>query len=182
MILFFGPPGSGKTVQGQLLVERNGWQWLSTGELFRKSQDPEVLERLATGELIDDALTNRVLHDALSAIDSKIKVILDGYPRNPDQAEWLNVHLPEHGREISCVVVFEVEHGELVRRLQGRGRAEDAVDVIEKRLAIYRDKTKPVLDFYASHEVPVIRIDGMGAIEDIHERIHDAVQACLKLT
>ena len=64
MILFFGPPGSGKSVQGQLLVERNGWEWISTGDLFRNSKDPEVLERMTSGELIDDHLTNKVLGDA----------------------------------------------------------------------------------------------------------------------
>jgi adenylate kinase family enzyme len=57
MILFFGPPGSGKSVQGELLVKRNNWLWLSTGQLFRNSKNPEIHKRLATGELFDDELT-----------------------------------------------------------------------------------------------------------------------------
>lgn len=180
MILFFGPPGSGKSVQGQLLVERNGWQWLSTGELFRESQDPEVLARLASGELIDDGLTNKVLDQALGKIDSKVKVVLDGYPRNVGQVEHLFTSLPNHGREISCVVLFDVPREELIARLSGRGRAEDSPEVINHRLDIYEQKTKPVIDDYRKHGVPIVTIDGMGKVAEIHERIQQAVMECQK--
>lgn len=178
MILFFGPPGSGKSVQGELLVKRNGWHWLSTGQLFRESSDPEVLARLEKGELIDDALTNRVLADALKKMKDETRVVLDGYPRNRTQAEWLDEHLPEHGREIAAVIVFEVPKEELIRRLAGRGRAEDSPEVIEKRLAIYFERTKPVLDFYEQHHVPVMVVDGHGDVSVVHERIQQAVEAC----
>lgn len=179
MILFFGPPGSGKSVQGELLVKRNGWNWLSTGQLFRESSDPEVLQRLAQGELIDDQLTNKVLDEALKKADDQTRVVLDGYPRNRKQAEWLDEHLPKHGREIAAIVVFEVSKEELIRRLAGRGRAEDSLDVIEKRLNIYFDNTKPVLDFYEKQGVPVLRIDGHGDVNEVHERIQKAIEACL---
>ena len=123
MILFFGPPGSGKSVQGQLLVERNGWQWLSTGDLFRNSKDPEVLKRLATGELIDDELTNKVLDTAIQDVSNEGPIVLDGYPRNLEQVKWLSGYLPQHGRKIQCVVLFQVPREELIKRLAGRGRA-----------------------------------------------------------
>ncbi len=178
MVLFFGPPGSGKSVQGELLVKRNGWNWLSTGQLFRESSDPEVLERLAKGELIDDALTNKVLNEALRNADDKTRVVLDGYPRNRSQAEWLDIHLPEHGREIVAVIVFNVPKEELIRRLAGRGRAEDSLEVIEKRLSIYFENTKPVLDFYEQRKVPVITVDGHGEVSVVHDRIQQAVEAC----
>ena len=180
MILFFGPPGSGKSVQGQLLVKRNGWQWLSTGELFRESKNPEVLERLATGELIDDNLTNSVVDEALDAIHSSIKIVLDGYPRNLAQVEHLVDYLSERGREVSCVVLFDVPREELIARLSGRGRAEDSPEVISRRLDIYEKKTKPVIEYYKEHHVPVVVVDGMGAVNDVHERIHKAVMECQK--
>jgi adenylate kinase len=178
MILFFGPPGSGKSVQGELLVKRNGWSWLSTGQLFRDSSDPEVLERLAKGELIDDKLTNKVLDEALRRADDKTRVVLDGYPRNREQAKWLDMHLPEHGREIMAIVVFNVPKEELIRRLAGRGRAEDSLEVIEKRLNIYFENTKPVLEFYEKENVPVVRVDGQGDVTEVHERIQKAIEAC----
>lgn len=180
MILFFGPPGSGKSVQGQLLVKRNGWQWLSTGELFRESKNSEVLNRLATGELIDDSLTNSVVDEALDRSLSKVKIVLDGYPRNLAQVEHLVNYLARHDREVSCVVLFEVPREELIMRLSGRGRAEDSPKVINRRLDIYEGKTKPVIEYYREHHVPVIIIDGKGAVNDVHERIHKAVMECQK--
>ena len=179
MILFFGPPGSGKSIQGRLLVERNGWQWLSTGQMFRDSQDPEVLTRLATGELIDDHLTNTVVNDALENIENDNKVVLDGYPRNTAQAAWLTEQLPQHDRHIQAVVVFDTPQDELIKRLSGRGRSEDTPAVIEKRIDIYHRATKPVLDYYKRRDVPVIEIDGVGSVEEVHDRIQKAVEACI---
>jgi adenylate kinase len=176
MILFFGPPGSGKSVQGNLLVERNGWKWLSTGELFRKSDDPEVIERLATGELISDELTNEVLDDALKNIGNGTQIVLDGYPRNPSQAQWLNDRLPEHGREIAAVIVFEVPQEELVKRLSGRGRAEDDPTIVRRRLQIYEEQTRPVLEFYEKQGTNVVKIDGHGDVNDVHDRIQAAAE------
>jgi adenylate kinase len=180
MILFFGPPGSGKSVQGKLLVQRNNWNWLSTGELFRNSNDPQVLKRLATGELIDDKLTNKVLDNALAAITDKRYVVLDGYPRNTEQAEWLQEHLPKHGREIRGVIQFHVGKKEITRRLAGRGRTEDKLDVIEHRLDIYNKTTEPVIRFYEEMKVPVCRIDGHGDVNTVHERIQAAVEKWAK--
>jgi adenylate kinase len=176
MILFFGPPGSGKSVQGKLLVERNGWKWLSTGEMFRQSDDSEVIARLASGELISDELTNEVLDDALKEVGNGTHVVLDGYPRNTAQAEWLKEHLPEHGREIVAVIYFEVPHEELVKRLSGRGRAEDDPTIVERRLEIYREQTKPVLEFYERQGTKLVRIDGLGDVEAVHERIQGLVE------
>lgn len=178
MILFFGPPGSGKSVQGQLLVERNGWQWVSTGDLFRNSKDPEVLKRMASGELIDDELTNKVLADALSEIENDVVVVLDGYPRNVDQVRWLKEHLPEYGRTIDCIVLFDVPREVLIERLSGRGRIEDTPEVISHRLDIYEQKTSPVLDLYRENGTTITVVDGNGDIADIHERVQEAVISC----
>jgi adenylate kinase len=180
MILFFGPPGSGKSVQGQLLVERNGWEWLSTGDLFRNSKDPEVLKRMASGELIDDELTNKVLDQAIQDSELDSHLVLDGYPRNLEQVAWLSEYLPKHNRQIHCLVLFEVPREELINRLVGRGRTEDSPEVINHRLDIYQEKTSPVVEFYKERGVPIVSVDGMGPVPEVHERIQAAVQACLK--
>ena len=177
MILFFGPPGSGKSVQGQLLVERNNWRWLSTGELFRASKNPELLARLATGELIDDEITNQVLIEGLKQIDHDLTVVLDGYPRNTYQAEWLMDYLANEGSEIDLIIVFNVPEEELTRRLAGRGRDEDTLEVIKHRLDIYNDQTQPVLAFYESQQLPIFHVDGLGELDEIHSRIQQGVEA-----
>lgn len=179
MILFFGPPGSGKSVQGELLVKRNDWQWLSTGQLFRDSKDPEVLERLSTGELIDDALTNKVLAAALNGVSRTTEIVLDGYPRNVDQAQWLLNNLSKYDRSITCVIQFTVPKDVLITRLSGRGRSEDTRDVVERRLDIYEEKTKPVLDFYAANDTKVFEVNGVGTPEEVHERIQSVVESCI---
>jgi adenylate kinase len=176
MILFFGPPGSGKSVQGKLLVERNGWKWLSTGELFRESTDPAIIERLATGELISDEMTNEVLNEALSKLTDEVHIVLDGYPRNTAQATWLEELLPNHGREIAAVIVFETPEDELVRRLSGRGRAEDDLNIVRRRLEIYEKQTRPVLEFYEQQGTKVVKIDGLGEVNEVHERIQSIAE------
>jgi adenylate kinase len=177
MILFFGPPGSGKSVQGKLLVERNGWSWLSTGEMLRASDDPEVIARLATGELISDELTNEVLYRALADDGHAPHIVLDGYPRNTAQAKWLEKHLPDHGREIVAVIVFDVPEEELVRRLSGRGRAEDDPKIVRRRLEIYAQETQPVLNYYEKLGVPIVHVDGNGEVNAVHERIQTAAES-----
>jgi adenylate kinase len=182
MILFFGPPGSGKSVQGQLLVEKNGWRWLSTGQLFRQSTNPAVIKRLADGGLIDDDTTNELVDEELGKLEassSSTQVIFDGYPRNLQQARWLQTRLADHDQQVDCVIVFEVPEEELLQRLSGRGRPEDEADVVEKRLAIYHDNTAPVLDFYQQQTtVPFNAIDGTGSVEEVHNRIQQALAAC----
>lgn len=178
MVLFFGPPGSGKSVQGQLLVARNGWSWLSTGQLFRNSTDPKIHERLASGELISDEMTNQVLDEALHTVKDTSHIVLDGYPRNTAQAKWFMEHLPKHDRAISAIIVFEVSPEELIKRLSGRGRAEDSLAVIERRLEIYEEQTRPVLDFYSKHDVPIFKIDGHGSVGAVHDRIQAAAETC----
>ena len=66
MILLFGPTGAGKSMQGQMLAVRQGWKWLSTGEMLRSSSDPEVIRLLKTGELINDELTYEVFTEAVA--------------------------------------------------------------------------------------------------------------------
>ena len=89
MILFFGPAGAGKSVQGQLLSARHGWRWLSTGQLLRDSHDPELHKIMSTGALVPSEVTNRLMGEAIVRSQDIAHLILDGYPRNMEQAQWL---------------------------------------------------------------------------------------------
>lgn len=181
MILFFGPPGSGKSVQGDLLVQNNqNVQWLSTGQIFRASKDPEVHARLATGELIDDELTNKVLAEALGEVPSDTVIVLDGYPRNTDQAKWLLENLSGFDRAIHCAIEFSVSSDEILRRLESRGREGETKEIIQKRLDVYKEKTQPMLDYLKGQDVPMYEIDGVGTVGEVHQRIQNIVDACIQ--
>lgn len=171
MIIFFGPAGSGKSVQGQMLAARQGWRWLSAGQLLRDTKDKEVLEIQRKGELVPSETINRILETALKRAKDVDQVILDGSPRKLDQAEWLIESEGIHGRKISLVIVLEVPKSEIVKRLKLRGRVDDTTEAIEERLRLYRKKVYPILGYFSEHNINVVHIDGVGTVGQIHDRI-----------
>jgi adenylate kinase len=178
MIIFFGPAGAGKSVQGQILAARHGWRWLSTGQLLRDTHDPELLRQMASGELVNDDVANKVIHAALLRSKDIDHLILDGYPRELAQAKWLEESLPEHDRSIKLVVILEVPETEIVRRLQLRGRADDTPEAIKERLHIFRDKIYPILDHLNQQKIRIAHIDGTGTVGQVHDRIEAEIAAC----
>ena len=178
MIIFFGPAGAGKSVQGQILAARHGWRWLSTGQLFRDTHDAEVLKRMAAGELIDDVTTRRVMADALARSKDIDHVILDGFPRKLNQAEWLVDTQQDHERAIELVIVLEVPQNEILRRLHLRGRADDSPETVAKRMTMYRQEIYPILSYLTDKHVRIVHIDGMGSVGQVHDRIQAELEAC----
>ena len=171
MIIFFGPAGAGKSVQGQILSARHGWRWLSAGQLLRDTHDPNIIHQLHTGDLIDVETVNGIMKDALVKAKDLDRVILDGYPRQIEQARWLVESQPHHERDVQMIVVLEVPKSEILRRLQVRGRADDTTDAIEKRLNIYRKEIYPILDYFTDEGVYIVHIDGTGTVGQVHDRI-----------
>ena len=180
MIVFFGPAGAGKSVQGNLLAARNDWRWLGAGQLLRDSKDPELLAQMSTGQLVDPEIVNRVMGEALGrANNGKVKqVILDGYPRQLAQAKWLIENKQNHGRNVDLVIVLEVPRSELMRRLAIRGRLDDTPEVIDERLRIYRKEMYPVLNYFSENGVVIAHIDGTGTVGQVHDRIMEEIEAC----
>ena len=177
MILLFGPTGAGKSMQGQMLAVRQGWKWLSTGEMLRQSTDPEVVALLKAGELIDDELTYEVFDEAVrDALNKDYKnIIVDGFPRTKAQAEWLSEYLMGTGQSIDLVVVLEVPESEIMHRLEKRGRMEDTPETIAKRMNIYRQKMYPVLGIFAEQGKKIVHLDGTGTAGEVHDRIYTEV-------
>lgn len=179
MIVFFGPAGAGKSVQGNLLAARNDWRWLGAGQLLRDSKDPELLKRMSTGKLVEPEIVNRIMGEALSRANDKVhKVILDGYPRQLAQAEWLFESKEHHGRNIELVIVLEVPRSELLRRLEIRGRMDDTPEIIDERLKIYRQEMYPVLNYLNEKGVRIAHIDGTGSVGQVHDRIMEEIESC----
>lgn len=177
MIIFFGPAGAGKSVQGQLLSARHGWRWLSAGQLLRDSKDAELLNIMSTGQLVPSDITNRLMGDAIVKAKDISHLILDGYPREMTQAQWLVENKTHHGRDIALVVVLEVPKSELLKRLAIRGRADDTPEVIDERLRIYRQEMYPILSYFTEQNVNIVHIDGVGTVGQVHDRIVEEIEA-----
>ncbi len=181
MILLFGPTGAGKSMQGQMLAVRQGWKWLSTGEMLRQSKDPEVIKILKSGELVSDELTYQVFEQAVQDAREKHygNIIVDGFPRTKEQAAWLDTYMARMGEKIDTVISLEVPESEIMRRLKKRARMEDTPETIARRMTIYRRKMYPVLGIFAEAGVRIVHLDGVGTAGEVHDRIYDEViEAC----
>lgn len=178
MIVFFGPAGAGKSVQGQLLAARNGWRWLSAGQLLRDTHDMELIAEMQTGKLVNPAKVNQLMGDALSRAKNIDRVILDGFPRQLSQAKWLVESQPEHERSIALVIVMEVPRAELLKRLEVRGRLDDTAEAIDERLRIYRTEIYPILTYLTEQGVRIAHVDGTGTVGQVHDRIMDELASC----
>ena len=178
MILLFGPTGAGKSMQGQMLAVRQGWKWLSTGEMLRDSDDPEVIRVLKSGELVSDELTYEVFEKAIQ--DAKAKkfprTIVDGFPRTKEQAEWLAQYIKENNEQIDVVVTLEVPEHEIMNRLEKRARMEDTPETIARRMKIYRQKMYPILSEFADSGIKIVHIEGVGTAGEVHDKIYDEVE------
>ena len=176
MIVFFGPAGAGKSMQGQILAARMGWRWLSAGQILRDTRDPEISRIIRRGELVPHEEITRIMGDAIKRAGDIDQIILDGFPRNFEQAEWLIGSKTDHGRDIKLVVVLEVPRDELLHRLSIRGRADDTPEAIDQRLSIYRQEMYPILGYFSQQGIPVVHIDGVGHVGAIHDRIFAELQ------
>ncbi|HEU4830745.1 MAG TPA: nucleoside monophosphate kinase [Candidatus Saccharimonadales bacterium] len=178
MIIFFGPAGAGKSVQGQMLAARQGWRWLSAGQLLRDTRDEELLDTMRQGKLVPHDKINEIMGDALARAVNIEGVILDGFPRELDQAHWLIENKPTHNRSVDLVVVLEVPKAEIVKRLEVRGRVDDNLETIEERLRIYRQEMYPILNYLTEQGVTISHIDGTGTVGQVHDRIMEELVAC----
>lgn len=179
-LLIIGPQGAGKGTQAALLRDELGVPQVSTGDLFRAniSAGTELGKRaqsyMKAGELVPDSVTEDMVADRLAQADAAAGFLLDGFPRNIAQADWLAKLLASRGTPIQAVVLLTAPDEVLTERMRARGRADDTPEAIRKRLDIYYSETQPLADFYQGR---VLRIDGVGEIDTIHSRIMDALRS-----
>ena len=184
-LVFMGPPGVGKGTQAKRLTERNGWVQLSTGELFRdhlKRETPlgQMAQRfMDRGEYVPDDVAIDMVREFLAGLPGGTRVMFDGFPRTVAQALALDALLIERSRSIGRVLVLDAPRDELVRRIQARsraeGRADDTPDVIARRFDVYAEQTQPVVSHYEGKQL-VRRVNGLGGIDDITERLIEAAR------
>jgi len=185
-LLIVGPQGSGKGTQGVRIAEAYGVPVVSTGDIFRANikagteLGKQVTAILDAGDLVSDELTGALVRDRLSQPDAEAGFLLDGYPRNAAQVEDLDAFLAESDAALDAVILLDVPREESIARITVRaveqGRGDDTPDAIAKRLDIYEAQTAPILDVYGARGI-VDRIDGVGSLDEITERVFAALSA-----
>lgn len=189
-IVFFGPEGSGKGTQAQLLSEKLRLPILTSGDLVRDAaaNDKGIIgevcrQALAEGKYVADSEMFVLWKWRLKDADAKGGWIMDGFPRNAEQAKFLDDKLEKYGYKIEKVFYLKLPEDESYRRLLARGRPlhpgsselHDSPERIKERLAIYKSGEAEVLAYYRQKEV-LIDIDANQPIEVVHQNILSHIQ------
>jgi adenylate kinase len=211
-IVLLGAPGSGKGTQAQRLMAKYGVPQVSSGDLLREAVAAGTeLGRKAkavmdAGQLVSDDIVLGLIRERLGRPDAANGFILDGFPRNTDQADALNLLLRDVGQPLGAVLLLDVRKETLMQRLAGRRicpkcrtvynvhslpegvttcerdgetlfqRPDDREEVISKRLEVYDEQTRPLSDYYS--KLGLLRVvAGEGELEDVFERMEAAALA-----
>lgn len=125
-IILMGVQGSGKGVQAAFIRDHYGIPHVSTGDLFRAMKTrtdalaQQIQDIMKSGRLVPDDITNQVVQERLEQPDAAGGVILDGYPRSPGQAEWLEGYLQGRGEKLTAVLLLDLDLYQAFRRAFGR--------------------------------------------------------------
>jgi adenylate kinase len=179
--LIFGPPGSGKGTQSVRLAEKFNLIHLSTGDMLRAEiaagteLGKKMSHIMSKGELVPDEVVIEMIAFKIDNSRNAAGFLFDGFPRTVSQTGALEKMLNERGMKIDSMLVLDVDHDELVKRLIARaelsGRPDDKDPaVIENRIDVYKEKTEPIIDYCRERGI-YQPVNGMGTIEDIFGRL-----------
>jgi len=179
--LIFGPPGSGKGTQSVRLAEKFNLTHLSTGDMLRAEiaagtqLGKKMSSIMSKGELVPDEVVIDMIAAKIDSSKDCAGFLFDGFPRTVAQTEALEKMLNGRGMRIDSMLVLDVGHDELVKRLVLRadqsGRPDDKDPaVIENRIDVYKAKTEPIIDYCRERGI-YQPVNGMGTIEEIFERL-----------
>jgi adenylate kinase len=180
-LILFGPPGSGKGTQAEKLEEKYHLHHISTGDLFRneiKNQSDLGIRAKAfidKGNLVPDEITINMLKKKLESLNDGSGFLLDGFPRTEDQAKALDILMDSLGLPLTSLLALEVPQDEVVKRILNRGKTSGRSDdndpeIIKNRFKTYEEVTCPVFRHYEK-QGKTIRVDGVGAIDEIFDRL-----------
>jgi adenylate kinase len=179
--ILFGPPGSGKGTQAEIISRRFNLPHVSTGQMLRdevaagSELGREVAPIMKSGGLIPDDMMVRIIESRLAHPDAANGVLLDGFPRTVPQARELDQMLERTGREIGVVLFFDVPESELKKRIAHRSeidhRADDTPEAYVQRMREYEEKTAPVIGYYQDRGTRIEFVDGNAPIDAVTESI-----------
>ena len=184
-IVLFGPPGSGKGTQSQLLINQYHLIHLSTGDILRGeiARSTELGQKAKSimdrGDLVPDEVVISMIRSILEKNPNATGFIFDGFPRTTAQAKSLDQMLDELNTSISTMLSLDVDEDELTKRLLERGkssgRADDANEsIIRNRIQEYNNKTAPLKEFYTQQN-KLQSIVGVGSIDAINAKLCEAI-------
>jgi adenylate kinase len=205
-IILMGPQGAGKGTQAAKLEEETGATHIETGDLVRaeikegSELGQKIKEYSDKGELVPDEI---IIDMTKPYLDENDSWILDGFPRNKEQAKALDEALEEIGEKVDKVIVLEADDDALVERLSGRRQSEatgeiyhvehnpppeddeedpgpfvqrddDTEEAIRKRLETYHEQTEPLKDYYEEKGI-LVTVDASKDIDEVTEEVLKAV-------
>ena len=207
-LILLGMPGAGKGTQAEIIQREQGIANVSTGAMMREVSRAEtdlgkkVQEYLSTGRLVPDEIIIQMLVERIHQSDCENGFLLDGFPRNLDQAKALD----QAKVEINLILFLKISEKEIIERMSGRRvhlpsgrsyhiahnppkiegkddvtgetliqREDDHPDVIKKRLNVYYDETEPLLSFYRQKDISFYEIDASRTLEEVSEDIRNVI-------
>jgi len=210
-IIFLGAPGVGKGTQAATLARELNLVHIASGDLFRQALEQatelglQAKSYMEKGRLVPDEITIGMVLERLSGQDCESGAILDGFPRNLNQAEALDKALAQQAKAIDKVVYIKVSEEELLRRLGGRwicrncqapyhiinspprvwGKCDKCGSELQKRPDDTTEAIKKRLEVYFAETVPLIdyyaqagrllEVDGEGGVDEVGRRVVSAV-------
>ncbi|MFC1711321.1 adenylate kinase family protein [Patescibacteria group bacterium] len=187
-IIFYGSEGSGKSTQAKMLAKKLKLPYLGSGDLVREysQKDKGVMgdicrEALTKGYYVADSEMYVLWKHRLKQEDLQNGWVLDGFPRNPSQAEFLEDKLDKYGKKINAVFYLKVREKESIKRLLKRGRLSpdgelhDSQERINERLKMYRKGENGVLNLYKKKGI-LVNVDGEKTIDQIFKTVLQKVK------
>ncbi|MEL6382014.1 MAG: adenylate kinase [Cyanobacteria bacterium J06626_18] len=184
-LILLGPPGAGKGTQAKKLCHLCNVPHISTGDILRSAVARQTTlgkkaeGYMKAGELVPDSLIYDLIRERLGVDDAATGWVLDGFPRNLEQADFLDELLVEIGQPFECVVNLDVPDEVIVVRLVQRGleqnRPDDNEETIRHRLEVYRESTAPLIDFYRGRQ-QLVSVDGNKPMESVTDALLKVVQ------
>ena len=174
MIAIFGAPGAGKTVQGQLLSQKYGWEWVSSRDLLLSLSDKDVTMALNHGMPIDNEKSVEVFGQEMKRLERYglfQKAVLDGFPMNVSQIYYMAEN--DLLKYLDGVIVLRVPRGELWKRLVERKRVDDTRAAVERRQDLYERATFGMLHVLKANGVKIADVNGQNSPEDVLSRIEE---------
>lgn len=171
MIILLGNPGSGKSTQGKMLTDRTKLRWVSMSDILRPNVPEEYKKKMQAGELFSGSVVFDALAKALNQLGDEPELVLDGFPRSIDQAEWLLEKSNQKALKVTAVIYLHVDKEVVQERMLLRGRSDDNIDIINKRFNDFDKTSLPAIEALEKDGIKILKINADQTPEEIYSDI-----------